>query len=134
MSKVKSEIRDLVKEYRAKDAKREADLGEYRNEDGDVASEDLRDYDERRFDLALEADGDLSDLLAELEALAGPALAVGDAVIVPTDITTVSGGFVGYVGEVTAQVIALEDKDGDILVKAQDMGQFVDPAKVKLVK
>lgn len=74
------------------------------------------------------------EVVVKLVELVGPELKVGDAVIVPDDITTKGGGFVGYDGTVTAEVLALEDEDGDILVTAQNMEQYIDPAKVKLVE
>ncbi|MFJ6183726.1 hypothetical protein [Streptomyces sp. NPDC092295] len=81
------------------------------------------------------ADAELySELVLKVAELLGPDLKVGDVVVVPADITTASGGFVGFDGEVTAEVLAPADQDGDVLVLAQGMEQYVNPRKLQLAE
>jgi hypothetical protein len=66
---VKGKLRGLVAEYKARDAQRTAQLDELRDEDGEPLDGDYAKLDERRTDLALEADDDLGGLLRSLEEL-----------------------------------------------------------------
>ncbi|MEU5446914.1 hypothetical protein [Streptomyces californicus] len=62
-------IRALIDEYRALETERSGHLDRFRNEDGDVRAADLPRYDEARFDNALFAEENLSNLLSALEEL-----------------------------------------------------------------
>jgi Sec-independent protein translocase protein TatA len=66
---VKAKARALVAEYKARDAKRDAELDELRDEDGEPRDGDYAKLDERRYDLALEAADDLGGLIRNLEEL-----------------------------------------------------------------
>lgn len=70
-------IRELITKYREAETRRDGRLDQYRTEDGDdIRQDSYRQYDEARFDGALDAEGDLDSLLSELEALTGPEPAI----------------------------------------------------------
>ncbi|MFJ7414669.1 hypothetical protein ACIQWZ_28295 [Streptomyces sp. NPDC098077] len=62
-------LRALIDEYRTLETERSEHLDKFRNEDGDVRAADLPRYDEARFDNALFAEENLSNLLSALEEL-----------------------------------------------------------------
>jgi Sec-independent protein translocase protein TatA len=64
---LKDRLRALIAEYKAREAKRKAELDEMRDEDGEPIDGDYAKLDERRFDLALESADDLIGLLNSLE-------------------------------------------------------------------
>jgi hypothetical protein len=67
--RLKFQVGELTMKYRERDAQRTAQLDELRDEDGEPLNGDYAKLDERRTDLALEADDDLSGLLRSLEEL-----------------------------------------------------------------
>ncbi|QBI99422.1 hypothetical protein SEA_CAELUM_62 [Streptomyces phage Caelum] len=66
---LKGQVRELVAEYKARDAKRDAELDELRDEDGEPIDGDYYRLDERRTDLALAAADDLCGLIDKLAEL-----------------------------------------------------------------
>ncbi|WP_406192462.1 hypothetical protein OH733_05205 [Streptomyces griseus] len=128
-----AEVRKLVTEYGGIRERQEKELDEFRDGPGGEVVDWVR-YDAARARHSEDDSERYAALVGELAKLAGPLLAVGDVVIVPDNSTTVEGGFVGFSGEVTAEVEALEDGDGDILVCAEGVSQYVDPRQVQLVE
>jgi major membrane immunogen (membrane-anchored lipoprotein) len=62
-------IRELIEKYREAIVERDDELNPYRDEEGDVRTEDLTYYDEDRANNAFAAEVDLITLLDELEEL-----------------------------------------------------------------
>lgn len=69
---VMTELRSIIAEVRKLYDEQEAELGELRDEDGDVPSGNLRRWDELRYDVHGEQDSNmLGEALARLEKLVG---------------------------------------------------------------
>ncbi|AFO10926.1 hypothetical protein ELB20_60 [Streptomyces phage phiELB20] len=134
MSNVNSQIRALIKKYRAEEGYREAHVAKYRGEDGEPLPGKTREHDQACTDNAYETMDDHDNLLLELAKLVGPELEVGTAVIVPAGAITVDGSAVNFEGEVTGEVYELEDSDGDVLVRSGGLLSYVDPRQLKLVE
>ncbi|MFE3589445.1 hypothetical protein ACFXOY_18275 [Streptomyces niveus] len=130
---INDEIRKLIAGFAEVRIEQEAELDKFRDgSDGEV-------FDWVRYGQVCtehdEADAErYSELVFKLTELVGPQLKVGDTAVIPADITTASGGLVCFDGEVTAEVLALEDEEGDVLVRAQGIEQYVANSQVRLAK
>ncbi|MGW6600562.1 hypothetical protein [Streptomyces sp. NPDC055036] len=127
------EIRKLTAEFKEVRTKHYEELDKYKDGPGGEVIDWVGYVDARARQDGADAKR-YSELVLKLTELVGPDLKVGDMVVVPVGIATASGGFVGFHGEVTAEVLVLEDRDGDILVLAQGMEQYVDSRKVQLAE
>ncbi|MET9861988.1 hypothetical protein ABZY93_22245 [Streptomyces smyrnaeus] len=66
---MKSEIRELIAKFQEREDARHAGRLAFLNKDGDVPYAYLESYDITRTSQALDAEGDLLELMAELSAL-----------------------------------------------------------------
>lgn len=70
---IMNELRSIVADIKGLFEKQEAELDELRDENGDVPGENLRAWDELRYDIHMEQDSDeLGAVLKRLEGLVGP--------------------------------------------------------------